>query len=329
MARDETAPSTQAAPVELTTVNGLGRERVSEIQRMRMLVAMAEVACEYGSRDVSVAHVVERAGVSRRTFYELFEDREDCFLAALEEAVARATRYVAAVYDPAHEWTARLRCGLESLLAFVEQEPAFGHLAVVESLAGGARSLDLRLRAIDRLAVAVDAGREGMNGSSSATELTAEGVVGGVVSVIHGRLVAGERTPLVELTNSLMSMIVLPYRGPVAARKELERAAAKTTMRVPSSQSNPLKHLDMRLTYRTVRALAAVAANPGASNRLIGDLSGIGDQGQVSKLLARLEKLGLVQNRRSDASKGATNAWGLTERGEEVASVVKAQAVAS
>lgn len=78
----------------------------------------------------------------------------------------------------------------------------------------------------------------------------------------------------------------------------------------------------MRLTYCTVRAVSAIAANPGSSNRVIGGVAGIGDQGQVSKLLARLEKLGLVKNARTGAPKGATNAWGLTERGEGVASVI-------
>ena len=71
--------------------------------------------------------------------------------------------------------------------------------------------------------------------------------------------------------------------------------------------------------------LTAVVANPGCSNRVIGDASGIGDQGQISKLLGRLERLGLVENARTDVSKGAANAWALTEQGEEVANVLAAR----
>jgi DNA-binding MarR family transcriptional regulator len=126
-----------------------------------------------------------------------------------------------------------------------------------------------------------------------------------------------------------MCMIVLPYLGPAAARKELERPFVNRRERVSPAPGNPLKDLDMRLTYRTVRALVAVAANPGSSNRMIGEASGISDQGQVSKLLARLEKLGLVQNTRTGAPKGATNTWRLTGRGEEVASAFATQAAAS
>ena len=71
----------------------------------------------------------------------------------------------------------------------------------------------------------------------------------------------------------------------------------------------------MRLTYRTVRVLVVVGSHPGASNREIADGSGIADQGQISKLLTRLQRLELVENRGEGQLKGAPNAWHLTERG--------------
>ena len=86
-----------------------GAERVIEIQRARLLGAMVKVSGERGAANVSVAHVVERAGVSRRTFYELFDDREECFLAAFDDAIAYATRYVLDGYDPKAKWAERVR----------------------------------------------------------------------------------------------------------------------------------------------------------------------------------------------------------------------------
>lgn len=74
----------------------------------------------------------------------------------------------------------------------------------------------------------------------------------------------------------------------------------------------------MRITYRTVRVLMTIAADPGASNRRIAAEAGISDQGQVSKLLARLEHLGLIENRGEGPVKGAPNAWALTARGVQV-----------
>jgi DNA-binding MarR family transcriptional regulator len=74
----------------------------------------------------------------------------------------------------------------------------------------------------------------------------------------------------------------------------------------------------MRLTYRTVRVLMAVAANPGSSNRAVADGAGIKDQGQISKLLARLQGLGLIENTGVGSARGGPNVWRLTEKGREV-----------
>jgi DNA-binding MarR family transcriptional regulator len=81
----------------------------------------------------------------------------------------------------------------------------------------------------------------------------------------------------------------------------------------------------MRITYRTVRVLMTIAAHPDASNRRIAGEAGIGDQGQVSKLLARLEHLGLIHNKGVGPIKGAPNAWALTPRGEQVEQAITVQ----
>jgi DNA-binding MarR family transcriptional regulator len=74
----------------------------------------------------------------------------------------------------------------------------------------------------------------------------------------------------------------------------------------------------MRLTHRTLLVLAAIAAAPGASNRQIADAAGIHDQGQISKLLNRLERIGLIHNTGQGQPRGEPNAWTLTPRGHEV-----------
>ena len=89
-------------------------------------------------------------------------------------------------------------------------------------------------------------------------------------------------------------------------------------MRVYRTGEDPLKDLPMRLTYRTARVLEAVAAHPGSSNRVIGEQAEIHDQGQVSKLLARLRGLDLLANTGNGHAKGEANAWRLTGLGERV-----------
>lgn len=326
MAGKATAPSTRSDQAKLSgNGSGHGSRRLLEIQRARLIGAMAEVACERGAGGATVANVVKRAGVSRRTFYEIFEDREDCFRAAFDEAIACASRYAMAGYDPRAKWAARIRAALEGSLRFLDDEPVMGRIVVVESLNAGTAMLHRRRDAVACLVAEVDAGRKQRGAGSSDTALTAEGVVGGVASVIHGRMLASGCEPLVGLANSLMSMVVLPYLGPAAARRELGRPVARATPLTPAARGNPLKDLDMRLTYRTVRVLAAVAAHPRSSNRVIGDASGVGDQGQISKLLARLQKLGLVENVHAAQLRGAPNAWNLTGHGEEVANVLAAE----
>lgn len=305
--------------------DNLAKQRVADIQRARILSAMAQIASEQGLAGATVARVVARAGVSRRTYYELFEDREACFLAALDDAMACVSARVLPAYQAGDGWAEGLRLGLTALLSFLDQEPSVGQLLIVESLGAGSQGLKRRQRVLAQLADAVELGRNQANGMSGPPPLSAEGVVGAVFSIVHTRMLDGRR-PLVELVGPLMGMIVLPYLGPAAARKELERPVPATSRDegVPRD-SDPLRDLGMRLTYRTVRVLLAVAANSESSNRVIADAAGISDQGQISKLLMRLRDLGLVENRCVESARGEPNAWVLTRKGSEVHGAFKAR----
>ena len=73
-----------------------------------------------------------------------------------------------------------------------------------------------------------------------------------------------------------------------------------------------------RLTYRTIRVLAVISAESGLSNGGVAERAGIADPGQASKLLARLERLGLVENTGEGQARGAANAWRLTRKGKDL-----------
>jgi AcrR family transcriptional regulator/DNA-binding MarR family transcriptional regulator len=296
---------------------------------MRILAAMAEVSSERGAGAVTVAHVVARAGVSRRTFYDLFADREECFLAAFEDATGRVLAVVLDAYGQGGSWQERIRSGLWAALVWLDEEPALARLCVVESLAAGPRALAQRAVVLRALVAAVDEGRSAMpKKAPQPPPLTAEGVVGAVLSVIHTRLLDPEAKPLTGLLGELMSAIVLPYQGSAAAQKELRKPAPPLKTKTSSAHRDPLDGLDMRITYRTVRVLMTIAQHPDASNRQIATAAGISDQGQVSKLLARLEHLGLIYNRGLGPVKGAPNAWQLTARGRHVEQAIRVQSTA-
>ena len=312
--------------------NGLAREQVSSVQRARMLTAMVEEVAQRGAGNVAVAHVVARSGVSRRTFYEVFADRQDCFLAAFEEAVARVAGEVVPAYERPGSWRERIRAGLVAGLSQLDSEPELARLLMVEALGAGPKALERRLSIIDALVTVVDEGRRETNAKqgAGAPALTAEGVVGAVLALLHARWLQHSPERLLELTNPLMSVIVLPYLGPAAARREFDRPAPKAVERhVHDSASDPLRKLGMRLTYRTVRVLMAVAANPGSSNRTIGEGAGMADQGQTSKLLTRLQGLGLVENTGRGSTRGEPNVWTLTNKGWELYGAIGLQTSSS
>jgi AcrR family transcriptional regulator/DNA-binding MarR family transcriptional regulator len=298
-----------------------GREQLLEIQRGRMIGAMINAAAEDGASNVSVAAVVSRSGVSRRTFYEVFNDGQECLLAALEDSLQRARLYVTEVHDPRDPWRVRTRAALHALLSFLEDEPQRGRLLVVEAPGAGREVLEWRTQVLGELIQALDEGRAESGRTAALTPLTAEGLVGSVLAVVHARMVSSENPALAELTNPLMSTIVLPYLGPAAARQELTRPLPARRRRRPQAEdgASRLSGLPMRITYRTMRVLGVIADEPGASNRKVGEAAGMNDQGQVSKLLRRLERLGLIVNTWAGQERGMANQWQLTPVGEEIA----------
>jgi AcrR family transcriptional regulator len=286
-----------------------------------MLAAAVEAVEELGYARMTVAEVIGRARVSRKTFYDVFADREDCFLAAFEQALSRVRLRAREAYEGESDWHGGMRAALTRLLSLMDQEPGLTRLCVVEALAAGEKVLERRAAIFDELARVIDEGRRAPD-ALDPPAVTAEGVVGAIFAVVHSRVLEGGKEPLLSLLSPLMSLIVLPYLGTEAAAREL----GTPTPAIPKSSpgrtrrraADPLEGLNMRLTYRTVRVLMVIAGHPGASNREIAEGSGIADQGQISKLLNRLARLELVENLGEGQERGAANAWYLTARGSAV-----------
>ena len=328
----------------------VGRSGVGEIQRARILTAMSEVVVERGAGVVTVADVVGRSGVSRRTFYELFSDREECFIAAYDRALTLAGERVIPAYSSKQRWRERVRAGLQALLLFLDSEPDLGYLCIVGSQAAGPRALERRAATTQTLIAAVHEGARETRAARRPERLTAEGVVGAILAILANRIAAPNRKPLLPLLNALMGMIVLPYQGQAAAEREL-RAPKQRPRNNARPRQDALRGLDMRLTYRTMRVLLAIgelerppgerpttrakraralgsaAAGPAGrrapSNRQVAAAAGIADQGQISKLLARLQTLGLIENTGGDHAKGEPNAWHLTPKGQGVTETLR------
>jgi AcrR family transcriptional regulator len=311
-----------------------------EIQRARMLGAALNVVDELGYPRATVAHVTTRARVSRRTFYDVFDNREDCLLAALESVVERINNELSALNFNALSWREGVRAGLWTILSFFDREPVLARVCVVQALRGGPRVLERREQVLAGLVRVVDAGRGENDKAQACPPLMADGLIGAAFGIVYGRLLRGEHEPLTDLFGELMGIIVLPYLGPAAARGEQARdadvcihpakpAGLDSPDRLADSSVSAnelLAELPMRLTYRTARVLEAIATWPGVSNRGVGERAGVSDQGQISRLLARLERLGLAENGGEGHTRGEANAWTLTAAGHRVALGISAYA---
>jgi AcrR family transcriptional regulator/DNA-binding MarR family transcriptional regulator len=303
------------------------RGQVTEMQRARLLGAAVPVVDELGWSEVTVADIASRARVSRRTFYDLFANREECLLAVLDDTVVRVGEGLSrAGLDEDCAWVERVRTGLWRILCFLDRDLVLARVCVVQSACGSRKVLGAREEILGRLAQTVEEGSsQGVRGAETGP-LVAEGLVGAAVAIVYKRLLNGEQAPLTDLHGELMGMIVLPYMGGAAAGRERRRPApgpltdgdGDGSGRESVRRGDSLREVPMRLTYRTARVLQAVGAHPGASNRQVGEHSDLCDQGQMSKLLARLERLGLLENTGEGQARGESNAWSLTALGERI-----------
>jgi AcrR family transcriptional regulator len=301
-------------------------QQLAQIQRSRLVASATRVVDELGYANATVAHITDRARISRRTFYELFSNREQCLAAVLDSILGLIEGELAAAEFAGRPWRERISGGLSAILGFFDREPVLARVCVVEALHGGPAVLERRERVLARLAAVVDEGRRERARGEERGPLTAEGLVGATLAIVHARLLRRDRKPLVGLHGELTAMIVLPYLGAAAARREQGRSVPVRAKRATSDagqgahtvDSDPLAGLSMRLTYRTARVLQCVAEHPRTSNRGLAELAGIADQGQVSKLLARLHGLGLLANAGEGHTRGEANAWVLTAVGRQV-----------
>jgi AcrR family transcriptional regulator len=300
--------------------------QVAEIQRNRLFAAALGAIEEHGYAHATVAQITARSRVSRRTFYELFENREACLIALLEDVIRTLEDELAAADLAGLAWRERVRGGLWVILCFFDREPALARVLMDQSAHSGRLALKHRQRLNTRLVAILDEGRAASTRADECSPLTAEGLLGAAAGIINARLwQRTTREPLAALLGELMSMIVLPYLGAAVARRERVRPAptspvnhAHANGRRLALECDPLQELPIRMTYRTARVLEVIAFHPGVSNRMVAEHAGIHDQGQISKLLARLERLGLTANSGVGHLKGEPNAWELTPLGRHV-----------
>lgn len=185
---------------------------VAHSQRERILVAMAESCARKGLGATTIADIVTPAGVSRATFYELFEDKEDCFQAAMELSLADAMERVMAAFSPDKPWATLVRDAAATFLDLLASRPAFARMALVEAPACGHRAFEMYAAGKRVLLMLLDRGRE--EAVEPAIPASAgRAALAGAESLIVGQILAGNAGRLRELLPDVVYITLVPYLG--------------------------------------------------------------------------------------------------------------------
>ncbi len=192
-------------------------------QRARILAAVAPVVSASGYGDATVAAIIERAGVSRRSFYQHFTNKQDVFLSAFDDAVQCLTEQLVAAYRAGDDYIASVRNCLDRCLVFLSGDPALAAMIIVEVMSAGAAARDRLRWVLAELTDQLARSSRGMPRPPMGPELTAETVVGAVFQVIYNRVHQGDAARLPELLPDLLYSVLAPFVGP--ERAAAERAA--------------------------------------------------------------------------------------------------------
>lgn len=196
-------------------------EVIARSQRERLLEAAIRVVAEKGYAATTVADLTREAGISRTTFYAMFEDKEGCFLAAYDGIVDALVRRVTIAYEAEEDWLNRARAGLGALLEALAEEPAIARLALVEVGAAGPAAQRRHRAALQRLTPFFEEGRDFAPGGRSLPANTSRMAIGAVAGLISDELTEGRAEYLPSLLSEVLFATLVPYIGPVAAAREV------------------------------------------------------------------------------------------------------------
>jgi hypothetical protein len=259
--------------------------------------------------------VVSGRGALRRERNRAFDSVADCPVATFDERLARVTRLAVEAAERERNWHARVSAVLSVVLAFFDEERDWARVLIDESAIANSQISERRRDALKALMRALVTELEAEANSSEwfvpASEITAELVVGGILSVLRTRMLEGLSEPFAQLAPALTAFVTAPFPS-ASWRLDQQRGGGA------NESEWPAQRLPVRTTYRTTRVLSAIDESPGLSNREIAEAAGLSDEGQTSKLLRRLERRGLVQNFGLGQPSGGPNAWQLTPYGARV-----------
>jgi AcrR family transcriptional regulator len=186
---------------------------------------MVEAVARHGYAGTTLRELVALAGVSRTTFYEHFESKQECFLATFDEIVAQVTERVGRAYREPEDFRERLVAGLATFMDLAVEEPAAARLAAVESLTLGAAGVAHRERGSQAFELMIAQSFEHSPSERKVSAMTVRAIVAGIRGVMYRRLRAGRQEELPGLVEELVDW-ALAYQEPDSPTVARAREAA-------------------------------------------------------------------------------------------------------
>jgi AcrR family transcriptional regulator len=231
----EPRPSHNRAPHQLPAGrHGLPRAFVVSNQRERILDAVLQAASSSGYAAMRIEDVIAVAGVSRRTFYDHFANKEEAFLAAYELVLEQLLSGVTSAFATGESWPSRVRRGLAAFLNLLAAEPVLAQVCVVEALAAGPRALARRTAAMEAFQALLQPPEGDALATTTAPPVAVEAIVGGIYEVIYSRVMTQRTEELPSLLPSLLHSALLPFVGADVAEAEYKR-----TLRTAAERAVP------------------------------------------------------------------------------------------
>jgi len=200
-------------------------------QRERILDAVLQAASRSGYAAMRIEDVIAIAGVSRRTFYDHFANKEEAFLAAYELVLDQLLSGVTSAFASGETWPSRVRRGLAAFLNLLASEPVLAQVCVVEALAAGPRALARRTAAMQAFQSLLEPPADDALVTAYAPPVAIEAIVGGIYEVIYSRVTSQRTHELPSLLPSLLHSALLPFVGAEVAETEYQRTTLSAAQR--------------------------------------------------------------------------------------------------
>jgi AcrR family transcriptional regulator len=252
-------------------------EEVARNQRGRLHGAMVEAVARHGFWDTTLRELVSLAGVSKSTFYEHFEGKQDCFLSTFDEIVLDVGGRVDLAFDKPGELRTKLLAGFTTLLTVIAEEQAASALVTVESFTLGPVAVPYRERASERLEEALRRAFDESPSSYRASPLTVRGIVEGIRTCVYHHLRAGIGAQLPAAAEPIVEWTMCfdrppgekAQRGAAVARREPRRPQPRQDDE-PQGKRERIVSAATRLGYEKgyeALSIPGISAAAGVSNQ--------------------------------------------------------------